>query len=1840
MAEGTVDSLNIQLSADADQAVKSLKSLASTLRSINSAFTKDISGMRKFSKELGTMTAALRGLNNIKVSAPDLSKISKAMKELSETKTAGAKNTANDIKDIINSLRGLGTVNFNESGITKLTNSLRRLTQVDLSTFDASKFRQITESVSTLGNMPDVSSSVNRLVSSLSRLANAGTKTGQSANDILRLGQQTALAARELGSVGSINDDVNMFVQSIGRLATAGNKTAQTASGLSTLSKETIEFFKAMQNAPKVSQNTIAMTQALAQLASAGGRVGTATNSVTSAFEKLSKAGTSTMNALKKASSGIVSALQRITGAGKGVNGLTLSLGNLLKTAVGFNIGYGLLNFGKSMFELGSDITEVENVVDVAFGGMSDKAYEFAQTAKEQFGLSELVALRYSGTMMSVLNSSGVAQRDAAEMSTTLAGLAGDIASFYNISQDNAWEKIMSGMAGEIEPLRRLGINMSVANMEAYALSQGITESWQSMSQAEQVMLRYNYLMSTTTAQQGDFARTSGTWANQVRLLTLNIQQLASTIGQGLISAVLPAVTALNKLFTVLQKAAVAVRNFFYVLTGYEGGGSSGIVTDISTAMDDIADSSGAATGGIGDAADAAEDLKDQLTLLPFDQINKLSDVSVGDTGSGGGTGGGIGDTGLGDIDDGLADLGEKDPEKYVSPWAERIREAFLAEDWEGLGAEIADGLNKGLQKVYDVINWRNVGPKITAFTTAFTQTFNSLVDNFDWDLLGRTIGAGINTAVNTVNQLIGEGGINFKAIGSKLSVGLRGAVNEIEWEYLGNMLGNGFMISWNLLDGFVLDMSKKNGAGITGWEELGSSIGEALKGVFEKIDFGTIADVFVLGFNGIFDFLKGFNAEKPFEGLGTKISTALNTIIRNLDPVAAGTAISDFVTGLLGEFVIIAEQTDWSEFGRKIGELLENIDWGTILTQIGTILSEVFGGLIDGLSETTVGKILIFVGSMALAFKGKSVLGSVSSLVSGISGKFSGLSGIFGSSSKQASDAATALGNATTTSGGFLDLFGGKLKGLIGKFTNSAVATGGFTALLEGMNDQAKAVSGDGMLSLQIALSQLKDQGKITDDQFNDIYSTLTTAQAKGIEFDDSMAYVRNALDEAGVSSEEFEGTLSDTLDTLGVSSKDKAKIIGAGIADGTKEGIEEKSDEVKKSTEGIGTKIINWFKNLLGINSPSTVFAEIGRNIIQGLINGFSELTKNAVDSISNIGENIITGITSGIEIDDVRNTFNNVLSEIENVFNDTPSFFKNVFSRSLQLTEDAFSNIDSWFSNKWTQIKNVFSPVPQVFQGWFKDARNRTNTAWQDANNWFSNKWSQIKNVFSPVASTFKGWFQNAYSNVQNIWNGVGNWFSEKWNSVKNIFGNNKTVDFFRNAFKGAYDAVTKVWNNIGSFFKDIANKAISPINKLIDGIVDGINWIGGKLGVGKVVSDWKYIKFAKGSDGVPRNMMGVVNDQKGATYKELIVPPSGKPFIPKGRNVMLPLQKGTKIMPAGQTKELMKLMKIHRFAGGIGDFFGGAWEKITNIAGSIWDYVQNPEKIVQIAINKFADISDMVEPWFSIAGGTIKKLMDNIVEFVKGLFDKAIPEVSYSPSGGVEQWRELAAKALQMTGQYSEANLNRLLMQMQTESGGNPNAINNWDINAKRGTPSKGLMQVIDPTFQAYKMPGYNNIWDPLSNILAAIRYTLSRYGSLARGWQGHGYAEGVGTITFADLFKGIPKLATGGLIQAPTLAFTGERFRKEAVLPLENRRTMGLIANSIIDNADGSIGLSKNELRDAVSQGVAMAMMNSKNGQNITVYAELKTENDEVLARAVTRGQQKLDYRFKPVSQIG
>lgn len=269
--------------------------------------------------------------------------------------------------------------------------------------------------------------------------------------------------------------------------------------------------------------------------------------------------------------------------------------------------------FAKECVELGSDLTEVQNVVDVTFGDSAPKINAWAKTTANAFGISELSAKQFSGTMGAMLKSMGFSTDAALGMSTSLVELSGDMASFYNLDVQTAFDKIRSGISGETEPLKQLGINMSVANLEAYALSQGITQSYNSMTQANQALLRYNYLMSVTADAQGDFSRTSNSWANQTKILKLQFDSLKASVGSLLIQVLTPLLKTLNEIMAAATNATVAIGALFgkKVTTAFDSAGASA-----GAVSESIADTGTAATA-------AAKKIKG--AFAGFDEINVLS---------------------------------------------------------------------------------------------------------------------------------------------------------------------------------------------------------------------------------------------------------------------------------------------------------------------------------------------------------------------------------------------------------------------------------------------------------------------------------------------------------------------------------------------------------------------------------------------------------------------------------------------------------------------------------------------------------------------------------------------------------------------------------------------------------------------------------------------------------------------------------------------------------------------------------------------------------------------------------------------------------------------------------------------------------------------------------------------------------------------------------------------------------------------------------------------------------------------------------------------------------------
>lgn len=324
-----------------------------------------------------------------------------------------------------------------------------------------------------------------------------------------------------------------------------------------------------------------------------------------------------------------------VTNLKKQTGGLKSALSGIGKAVAGAFAVKTIVNFGRQAVELGSSVAEVQNVVDTAFGEMAYRIEDFAASSIQNFGMSGLPAKRTASTYMSMARGMGLAMDEAADMSLSLTALTADVASFYNISQELADVKLKSVFTGETETLKDLGVVMTQANLEAFALEQGITKSVQAMSQAEQVSLRYAFVMDRLSLAQGDFARTSDSWANQTRILSMQWQEFMSVIGQALITVFTPLVRALNQIVAYLIQAANAFNLFISSIFG-------GTAQQIQGTQ--------AAAAGVGEAIAGSVDSENELAdaakktgkaakgaLASFDKLNVLAQESASGTSGAGG---------------------------------------------------------------------------------------------------------------------------------------------------------------------------------------------------------------------------------------------------------------------------------------------------------------------------------------------------------------------------------------------------------------------------------------------------------------------------------------------------------------------------------------------------------------------------------------------------------------------------------------------------------------------------------------------------------------------------------------------------------------------------------------------------------------------------------------------------------------------------------------------------------------------------------------------------------------------------------------------------------------------------------------------------------------------------------------------------------------------------------------------------------------------------------------------------------------------------------------------------
>lgn len=470
--------------------------------------------------------------------------------------------------------------------------------------------------------------------------------------------------------------------------------------------------------------------------------------------------------------SGVQNGVSAIRQSFNGLGSVVKKIGVLIGGA--FAIGK-LTQFGKECVELGSNLAEVQNVVDVTFTTMSDKVNEFAKNAMTSAGLSETMAKQYVGTFGAMSKSFGFSEAQAYDMSTALTQLTGDVASFYNISQDLAYIKLKSVFTGETETLKDLGVVMTQSALDQFALANGYGKTTSAMTEQEKVALRLAFVQKQLSAASGDFIRTSDSWANQVRVMQLQLQSLKATVGQGLINLFTPVLRVINILLGKLATLANAFKSFTELITGKKSSGQTGTSGAGLAGTDAIADTA----DQYGDAADNAEKLADATNdtadatkkatkaakgyLSPLDEINNYStDKSVDSSskvpGAPGATGG-LADKmkdAVQNVDYGKVAEGETVLDKMSKP-LEKIIDRFkqlaklIAKGfWDGLGdyEPIFEGIKKDLDSIRKSLKDIFTDPEVT-------KAANNFFDSYAY-AIGQVAGSFARIGLTIAQNIIG----------------------------------------------------------------------------------------------------------------------------------------------------------------------------------------------------------------------------------------------------------------------------------------------------------------------------------------------------------------------------------------------------------------------------------------------------------------------------------------------------------------------------------------------------------------------------------------------------------------------------------------------------------------------------------------------------------------------------------------------------------------------------------------------------------------------------------------------------------------------------------------------------------------------------------------------------------------------------------------------------------------------------------------------------------------------------------------------------------------------------
>ena len=611
-----------------------------------------------------------------------------------------------------------------------------------------------------------------------------------------------------------------------------------------------------------------------------------------------------------------------------------------------------IVDFGAKCVELGSDLAEVQNVVDVVFPQMNQKINEFAKNSAAQFGLSETMAKKFTGTFGAMAKAFGFGEQQAYEMGTTLTGLAGDVASFYNISQDEAYTKLKSVFTGETESLKDLGIVMTQTALDSYALANGFGKTTAKMSEAEKVALRYKFVQDQLTSAAGDFSRTSDGWANQVRILKLQFDSLRATIGQGLINVLSPVLKVINTIIGKLMTLANAFKAFTELISGKKSSG--GGVSAAAAGMEAVAaasDKAGSAASGAGTAAKkAAKDMKGMST-----GIDELNIINPSDSSGSGNSGGGAGgDYGAEDIDMGSLAEGTDEIDSRLDSIQKKIndlRQSFMNGFGNGFGdIAVFDDVQRSVDGIRESVKSIFGDPEVKRSADEFAATaanslgkiagsFGSIGMSIADNLLGGLdrylqqntdrIRGYIISMFDIGGDIAGIAGNLSAAVAEIFTVLRSGSGKQITADLIG-IFSDAFMGVTALAGSFGRDVLDLIATPIINNQE---KIKSAFQGILDVVQ--TVTSAIRTTFAGLIDSVQKKYDEsispllKSFsDGISKLAEVFLDTFQANILPVLQNAAdrFADFTTSTLQPLI-----DKFLEFAGKVTECIQEV-WEKVL--------------------------------------------------------------------------------------------------------------------------------------------------------------------------------------------------------------------------------------------------------------------------------------------------------------------------------------------------------------------------------------------------------------------------------------------------------------------------------------------------------------------------------------------------------------------------------------------------------------------------------------------------------------------------------------------------------------------------------------------------------------------------------------------------------------------------------------------------------------------------------------------------------------------------------------------